>query len=360
MNSGDLSGEAAGERPLRYFDGHNDTLLRLAGDGKGARAFLEGDAGLQIDLPRARQGGFSGGLFACYVPSARMPEPVEGEDGSVETPYADPVDLASGQRGTARLAAELFRLERASAGELSVCRDVAEIRSTVARGGIAAVLHVEGAEAIDEDLDALEVYYAAGLRSLGPVWSRANSFASGVPFRFPASPDTGPGLTDLGVELVRSCNELGIMIDLSHLNEKGFWDVARISDRPLVATHSNAHALSAQTRNLTDRQLAAIAESQGLVGVNFAVKFLNPTGKADLGLPLEVVVRHVDHLIGILGVRGVAIGSDFDGATTPAALADVSRVPSLAAALRQHGYDDGTLERIFFENWLDVLERTWA
>ena len=110
-------------------------------------------------------------------------------------------------------------------------------------GNLAAVLHIEGAEAIDPELEALEVFYAAGLRSLGPVWSRPNVFGHGVPFRFPSSPDTGPGLTDAGKELVRACNRLRIMLDLTHLNEAGFWDVAALTDAPLVATHSNVHAL---------------------------------------------------------------------------------------------------------------------
>jgi len=132
---------------------------------------------------------------------------------------------------------------------------------------LAPVLHIEGAEAIDPNFEFLDVLYEAGLRSLGPVWSRPNAFGHGVPFRCPSSPDTGPGLTDLGKELIGACNRLGILIDLSHLNERGFWDVAAISNAPLVATHSNAHALSPHSRNLIDSQLAAIRETGGIVGV---------------------------------------------------------------------------------------------
>jgi membrane dipeptidase len=136
------------------------------------------------------------------------------------------------------------------------------------------VLHIEGAEAIDPNFEFLDVLYEAGLRSLGPVWSRPNAFGHGVPFRCPSSPDTGPGLTDLGKELIGACNRLGILIDLSHLNERGFWDVAAISNAPLVATHSNAHALSPHSRNLIDSQLAAIRETGGIVDVNFATSRL--------------------------------------------------------------------------------------
>src|SRR5439155_22438282 len=150
--------------------------------------------------------------------------------------------------------------------------------------------HFEGAEPIDTDLDALEVFYNAGLRSLGLVWSRPNAFGEGVPFICPHSPDTGPGLTDAGKELVRACNRRHILIDLSHLNEKGFWDVVKLSDAPLIATYSNAHAVCNHARNLTDKQLDAIKDSRGMVGVNYAVNFLRPDGKRDDNTPIDQLV----------------------------------------------------------------------
>src|SRR5690606_13379740 len=123
------------------------------------------------------------------------------------------------------------------------------IRKCMEDGTFAAILHLEGCEPIDENLDVLDVFYAAGLRSLGPVWSRHNAFGHGVPFAFPMSPDSAPGLTKAGFDLVRRCDELGVMIDLSHITEQGFWDVAKTSKNPLVATHSNAHALTPVARN---------------------------------------------------------------------------------------------------------------
>src|SRR5215813_7937540 len=171
------------------------------------------------------------------------------------------------------LTATLFRLEAESSGEFEVVRDISQLRRCLDTGTMAAILHFEGAEPIDPQLNSLEVFYRAGLRSLGLVWSRANAFAEGVPFRFPSSPDTGPGLTAAGRELVQACNRLGILVDLSHLNERGFWDVAELSTAPLVATHSNAHAITPGTRNLLDTQLDAIRDSGGMVGVNFAVTF---------------------------------------------------------------------------------------
>src|SRR5690606_31238777 len=158
------------------------------------------------------------------------------------------------------VAGHLLWMERASQGALRFCRSAAAIRDCMEKGVIAAIMHMEGAEAIDEDLDMLHLFHAIGLRSLGPVWSRPTAFAHGVPFAFPSSPDTGPGLTAAGKRLVKACNVLGILIDLSHMNEAGFNDVASLSDAPLVATHSNAHAVTPSSRNLTDRQLAVIRE----------------------------------------------------------------------------------------------------
>jgi len=213
---------------------------------------------------------------------------------------------------------------------------------------------------IDTNFYALETLHAAGLRSLGIVWSRSNAFGHGVPFAFPADPDTGPGLTDAGKALVGACNNLGILIDLSHLNERGFWDVAALTEAPLVATHSNAHALCPSTRNLTDKQLAAVRESNGVVGVNFNVGFLRPDGGRDVDTPLEVMADHVDYLVDKLGIEGVALGSDFDGALMPTDLSDCSKLPNLTAVLRARGYDDASLHRIGYENWLRVLAATWG
>ena len=346
--------------PFPAFDGHNDALLRLAGKPPGdPRAFLERSETGHLDLPRAREGGFAGGMFAMFVPSKRkrQQKPERTESG-YDVPLPEPPKLADAQRATLALAANLFRIEAASNGRLKVVRGVRELRDCLANGTLAAVLHIEGAEAIDPELDMLEVLYRAGLRSIGIVWSRPNAFGHGVPFRYPSSPDIGPGLTEAGERLVRACNGLGILIDVSHLNEKGFWDVVRISEHPIVATHSNAHVLCPVSRNLTDDQLRAIRDSGGLVGVNFAVSFLRRDGHNQADTPLATIVEHVDYLIERLGVDGVGFGSDFDGATVPNELGDAAGLPRLIEALRQH-HDEATLRKLCSENWLRVLETTW-
>jgi membrane dipeptidase len=222
------------------------------------------------------------------------------------------------------------------------------------------VLHLEGAEPIGPGLDELEVLHAAGMRSLGLVWSRPNAFATGVPFGFPGSPDQGPGLTDPGRALVRACGELGIVVDVSHLNARGFWDVADLSAAPLVASHSGAHVLCASPRNLTDDQLRAIGERRGLVGINFHVGFLRADGAENADTPLATIAEHAAHVAQVAGVECVGLGSDFDGAMMPAALGDVTGLPALLDALRGAGFTDTEMEGIAFGNWRRVLEATWG
>ena len=238
-------------------------------------------------------------------------------------------------------------------------RTVSDLEHSISNDVHAAILHFEGAEAIDPDLNALEVFYQAGLRSLGPVWSRPTIFAHGVPFGWPLSPDTGPGLTDAGKALVQACNQLGILIDLSHLNEQGFWDVAKLSTAPLVATHSNVHSLSQTSRNLLDKQLDAIKESGGLVGLNFGVYDIWGNAERDPNLPLERMVRHIDYLVDRLGIDGVVLGTDYDGTTISTEIKDAAGTPKLIDALRASGYDDAALRKIGTENWLRVLRQTW-
>jgi membrane dipeptidase len=243
---------------------------------------------------------------------------------------------------------------------MRVVQAASELESCLRAGVLAAVLHFEGAENLGPDPGALEDLYEAGLRSLGLVWSRANAYGHGVPFRFPASPDTGPGLTEAGRELVRECNRLGVLLDLSHLNERGFWEVAEMTEAPLVATHSNAHALCPTTRNLTNRQLDAIRDSDGMVGVNFAVGFLREDGEEEENTPLETVVRHVDYLVERLGVERVGFGSDFDGAKIPREIKDASGLPRLLGTLGDRGYDGAALKKLAHENWVRVLRETWG
>ncbi len=349
---------------IPVFDGHNDILLRLwrADPGDRDRLWLEGGDGGHLDLARMRQGGFAGGLFAIYVPSPGSGSAADAlmDAPPYDLPLPEPIAAGAAQPVALAMAGILLRMARAAPQDFRLCRSAGEVAAAIAEGRVAAVMHMEGAEAIGPDLDALHVFCAMGLRSLGPVWSRPTIFGHGVPFRFPGDPDTGPGLTPLGRDLVRLCDELGILIDLSHLNARGFDDVAAVSTAPLVATHSNAHAVTPSTRNLTDRQLAMIAERDGMVGLNFATCFLRPDGRRSPEMDWQPVLRHLDHLLARLGEDRVGFGSDFDGATLPRGIGDVTGLPALLDALAAHGYGRALLEKLAFRNWLRVLRLVWG
>lgn len=342
---------------IPFFDGHNDTLLRLL-EAPGAdkeRAFVEGGKEGHIDLPRAKAAGMAGGFFAMFPPPLKTSLATVAGSPALDPKMPPELDVSDALASTTGMASVLLRLERA--GALAVCRNAAELRAAMAADRLAAIFHIEGAEAIDTDFRSLDVLYAAGLRSIGITWSRANAFGTGVPFLHNADPDIGPGLSEAGKELVRLCNAMGVMIDLSHLNAAGFRDVAAMSSHPLVATHSNVHAICPHARNLVDWQLAAIRDSGGMVGLNFATGFLRPDGKFVADTDLDIMVRHVDALVEALGEDGVALGSDFDGAMMPAVIGDVTGVPKLLQALLDKGYGAELVGKIAMGNWLRMVER---
>jgi membrane dipeptidase len=352
--------EAMAQLPI--FDGHNDTLLDLYAPDEGEeRSFLERSDKGHLDLPRAREGGFVGGIFAIFTPPPEASPERERHYGltvtndGYELSERSPVDHEYSETFTGEVIDSLYSLEERANGKMAIVRSYSDLERNLRDDVLSVVLGFEGAASIREDLGNLEAYYERGLRSLTIVWSRPNAFGHGVPFRFPHSPDIGPGLTEAGKRLVQRCNEMGILIDLAHMNERGFWDVAELSDAPLVVSHAGVHAICQSTRNLTDRQLDAVGESNGLVGVIFAPSMTREDGDREADISIAGLVRHIDYVAGRIGVDHVALGSDFDGATMPSQLADVSQLPQLIQELREAGYDDDSLEKIAYRNWFRVL-----
>jgi membrane dipeptidase len=349
---------------MKIFDGHNDILCKIweSPQPLGAGAFLDGGPG-HLDLPRAIQGGMAGGLFAVYPPD---PPSVPGDEERIvlseegyEISPSPALDYDYAFRAALDMISLLESIEGGSAGRLEIVRDWDQLQRCLKEGIFAAVLHIEGAEPIQPDLANLVWFYDRGLRSLGLTWSRPNAFGSGVPFKYPSSPNTGSGLTAAGRDLVQACNQLGIMIDLAHITEKGFWDVAELSSAPLVSSHSAAWALIPKARNLTDDQLKAIGDSNGLVGIIFSVNDLDGERRPKDDGPIQAIIRHMAYIAELIGPDHLAFGSDFDGTRIPSELGDASGFQKLVGLLREAGFSQDELEMICFKNWLRVLKDSW-
>lgn len=353
---------------IKIFDGHNDVLLALAGSPTpSASQFFSRNTTGHLDYPRALEGGFAGGFFAMFTPTDPSPNRpdlssrrIELPNGGYQVPLDPSIENSYALQYTVSQLALALQIERESDGKLAIVTDIEALRLNLDLGTLAVVLHIEGAECIDKNFYALEVLYSSGVRSLGVVWSRPNQFGTGVPFCYPSTPDHGPGLTELGKELVKICNKLGIMVDLSHLNEKGFWDIASLSSKPLVATHSCAHRLCPTARNLTDKQIDAIGESNGVIGINFNVADVRQDGQRESATPLEELVKHITYIADRIGIDHVALGSDFDGARMPDDLSDVSKLQNIIECLRSQGYDRVSIQKVAMNNWLRVLNETWS
>lgn len=341
------------------FDGHNDLLTRLwlSDQADPVQAFIHEQLSGQLDLKRCQQAGFVGGMFAIFLPPfayVKQHHPDKLVDKNAE-------DFT--QRQIEQICLAQFELAQQmvqASEQIQLCTSVQQIQDCRTQGQLAVVLHMEGAEALQDNPDLLDVFYQAGLRSIGPLWNRVSQFGHGLNARFPHSPDTGAGLTIAGKALLRCCAEKKMVVDVSHMNERAFWDTVDILQQPIVATHSNAHALCPQARNLTDPQLKAIAESGGMVGVNFDVAFLRGDGQRNADTPLELILDHLEYMMDLLGEDHIGFGSDFDGALISTELQDVTGLAQLIAAMQQRHYSKELIEKICWGNWLNVLNRIWT
>ncbi len=351
------------ETSLPFFDGHNDTLLKMLVHGQKTDLFFSEHNDMHLSLPKAVKGNLIGGLFAVCVPTPELSsgnkEELEKKRQTLFSDRFDTVDHHHAYQMTMEVMKRFDQLIMLSDEQIKIVRTVSDLNEAISKGLFSVVIHFEGAEQIDASLDNLESFYEKGLRSLGVVWSRPNVFGHGIEIRFPGSPDNGHGLTDAGKELVKACNRLGIMVDLSHMTEKGFWDVAGISNAPLVASHSCVFNLCNCSRNLTDKQLDAIGESNGLVGINFAVQFLRKDGKRVLDTPAMEIVRHIKYIADRIGPKHVAIGSDFDGATIPNQIGDAAGLQNLTKAMQEIGFNREEMELISYKNWVRIFSDTW-
>jgi membrane dipeptidase len=305
-------------------DLHCDTLLEIHA---GQRRLSDRSTKGHIDLPRLREGGVDVQVFAAYV----APK------------------LAARGPDRARELIRAFKAAVAASPDLMVhATTVAAIEQARREHKLAAVLSIENGDALGGRLEALDEFYREGVRMLGLTWNPSNALGDGVLGR------RHGGLTDLGRAAARRMEALGMVVDASHLSEAAFWDLMNASRGPIIASHSNAAALHPHPRNLTDEQLRAIARRGGVVGVNFYPGFL---GSATLTRVLD----HIDHMVRVMGIDHVALGSDYDGIPqAPAGLEDAARLPNLTAGLQARGYAMEQIRKVLGGNALRVLREVWG
>lgn len=308
------------------IDGHCDTLGDVL---EGKRTLAEKSALGHVDLPRLRAGGVTAQIFACFVPIHEYHR--------------------SATRYALRMIDVLHQAIDAHPDELLLAANAGDIRRAKAEGKIAGILGLEGAEPLGDSLAVLRSFHRLGVRVLGLTWNFRNEVADGVM--------EGPkalGLSRFGEEVVAECNRLGILLDVSHLAPAGLEDVLRISQRPVIASHSNARGLCDHPRNLSDLQIEAIASGGGLVGVTFVDAFLHrPAAEASI----EHALDHIEHLLRVAGPEHVMIGSDFDGADMPRGLEDATRYPALTAGLAARGHSEAVIRGVLGLNFLRVFDK---
>lgn len=321
--SGRRHKRAGGISVTGIADLHCDVLFKML---KAPGLAFDGpeSAGLDVTLNRLKEGNVRLQVFAIYLPEDERMEP--------ETVLRE---------------AELFWTKVLTAPGMRIVRsagDLQAVREGACRG---ALLSLEGVDGLREQWWCLRLLHLLGLRLLGPTWNRANWACDG------ALEPRGGGLTGAGRRLVKECGEMGILIDVSHLSEKGFWDVADCSSRPFFASHSNARALRDHPRNLTDAQIQAIIQAGGIIGLTFVPWFLTERDSASI----DDVLRHVEHVCSLGGERHLAFGSDFDGIDRYVqGLAHPGQYPALAEALLRR-YPERTVRGMLGENAFRFLHK---
>lgn len=353
------------------LDGHADTPQRFVDEDF---QWTSAELGLgQLSAETARQGGLRGGFLIAW------PEPVEWVGRAAER--------------TLSLIAAVHDQALRHADALAVCTSVAQVRAAMAAGRYAALIGVEGGHAIENSLDTLRQFHAAGARYMTLTWANANDWcgSSGAGAR-------ADGLTDFGREVVREMNRLGMIVDVSHVSDAAFADVLLTSSAPVIASHSSARALCGAARNVTDDMASALAAQGGMVMVNFFAAFLSDRWRADWNtqrdereaavdavragfrtrgvpmpfhaemkverefarridpVPFSVLIDHFDHLLHVAGIDHVGIGSDFDGIPLgPQGIESAADLPAITAALLHRGWQPHELRGMLGENLLRVM-----
>ena len=333
-------------RQAIVVDTHIDTTMMLGKEGWDFMVRHQPEPGENhVDLPRIREGGLDAAFFSIYMP------------GTVTGPEAVKRALV--------LIDHVRTLAEQHPNEIVLATTAAEVRAAHKAGKFAALMGMEGGHMIDDSLAVLRDYQRLGVRYLTLSHSVNTNWADSS-----GDKPAHNGLTAFGKDVVRELNRLGVMVDISHVADKTFWDALETSKAPLVASHSSMRAISGHARNMTDDMVRALGAKGGVVMINYSVGFLSneryEAGQRNVPeaeLPRvswEKIVDHIDHAVKLAGAAHVGLGSDFDGTTVPDGMEDASKLPKITAALLAKGYSEQDVKNILGENILRLLDRVDA
>lgn len=308
---------------MKFVDAHCDTITTIMETGE----VLKNNKG-HVDLDRLKQYDSYVQFFAAFI------SPKHAKMGAL--------------RRALDIIERLYREIEINKNDIMLCRNYNNIIFAMQNHKVAAVLTIEGGEALEGSISVLRILYELGVRAITLTWNYRNQIADGV-----ADGSTNGGLTPFGREVVAEMNRLGMMVDVSHLSEAGFWDVINTTSVPIIASHSNAKKICDHRRNLTDQQLLALKKNGGVTGINLCPEFIANNGKAEM----KHVIAHIEHIVGLTGEDTLGIGSDFDGIEgTPEGLEGVQGFTDLINELLKLNYSEALINKIAGENFLRVIK----
>lgn len=311
---------------VKIFDAHCDTLLDIINHKRslGDRSSIG-----HLDIPRLKEGGVNIQVFAAFIEDIYKPD--------------------RALKRTLQLIDTFYQELGKNKDKISLTTSYQQIEKANSTGKIAAILSIEGGEALEGDLGVLRVLYRLGVRLITLTWNQRNQIADGA-----GESRTGSGLTEFGLKVIDEMNKLGMLIDISHLSETGFWDVIKNSKAPIVASHSNCYNLCPHLRNLKDKQIKALADRGGVIGVTFVPSFLT---KEKRETNIEDVLDHIDYLANMGGIDCVGLGSDFDGTDSlPLNLEGANKMSNITKGLLNRGYNEKEIKKILGGNFLRVFK----
>lgn len=304
-------------------DAHCDTITTIMDSGE----VLRENKG-HIDLKRLKQYSGFVQFFAAFV------SPKHAKMGALSRT----IDIID----------RLYREIEINKNDIMLCRNYSDIMTAIQSKKVAAVLTIEGGDALEGSLSALRIMYELGVRAITLTWNYRNQIADGV-----ADAITGGGLTPFGREVVSEMNRLGMLVDVSHLSEAGFWDVINLTKAPIIASHSNSKKICNHRRNLTDEQLLALKKNGGVTGINLCPDFIYSDEKATM----RHVVEHIEHIVALTGEDTLGLGADFDGIDqTPEGLEGVQCLSDLFNELLKLNYSEDLINKLAGENFLRVIK----